>query len=843
MRRIFFALFLLCLIAAPAAALQESCGGALPSRLSVGQQGLVTVADGFFLNLRGEPGLNSEAVLRLANGEVFNVIAGPECVDGVRWWQVQQFALSGWVAESMNRDYLVEPFIADSLPTLAPLPQVSDMPSPVLLADNPAALETDFIQWNWDAFLEDAGSFYNPPDPLAVRLPQTYMGTDIPTGPFDLSSVRFVDEINFSEAQLQLLAQNGFVVVPSGHRYFEDAYRNIGDYDYETGVNHWDPETGHSFWVTTDALLHSLHAAFDNLLQFLEIEQFHGDLRDVLTASYAAAVEGWEAAQGSDLEPAARAAVTYYAVALGLLDPAAYSTAVSGDVRADADPLLDAAQDGRGLLDVPFLPRYQEDFSQYIPRGHYTSGPEQERYFRAMMWLGRLTFLARDDESLQASLFALRALVRSSQYENWQSMSDLLAFLVGPVDNLGPQDYLPLAQAVFGAEMAAERFGDPALLADFRARIQALPGPRINNVVRPIGTQAEELDDATRGFRLFGQRFTFDGYAMQRLIYPNVGAVGNERTLPSGLDVAAVMGSDIAYQLLAARGDTNYANYVSHFTDLRSIVSGLNGPDWLANAYGGWLWALQPLWARNPEQYPPLMNTEAWLLRDLQAGLGSWAELKHATLLYVAQPMGGLGGGGERTVTTHSLIEPNPLVFSRVAMVAAGVAQGLRERGIGDYEPGPEPPPALNHIRDAFENLAELSAMLTEMARKELWGEGLSDDDQLFLKYDFGGKLWYTRYLAELPLAEKPTMAAIIADVASNPDAGTALEVGTGYIDYIYVIANSPDGLHLTRGTVYRYYEFVQPINERLTDEAWRERLTSGQAPPRPDWVRAFFAE
>jgi hypothetical protein len=107
-------------------------------------------------------------------------------------------------------------------------------------------------------------------------------------------------------------------------------------------------------------------------------------------------------------------------------------------------------------------------------------------------------------------------------------------------------DYLPNALSVFGSDLDAEQFADPALLSEFRTQIQALPGPRINNVVRPLGTGVEELDDATRGFRVFGQRFTFDGYAMQRLIYPYVGVVGNERALPSGLDVAAAMGSDAA---------------------------------------------------------------------------------------------------------------------------------------------------------------------------------------------------------------------------------------------------------------------------------------------------------
>jgi hypothetical protein len=322
-----------------------------------------------------------------------------------------------------------------------------------------------------------------------------------------------------------------------------------------------------------------------------------------------------------------------------------------------------------------------------------------------------------------------------------------------------------------------------------------------------------------------------------------VGTVGNERVLPAGLDVPAALGSQTAYELLAEGGAAAYHNYTENLIELRSVVSQLNGPDWLQNAYGGWLWALQPLWARNPAQYPTFMNSAAWLRRDLQAGLGSWAELKHATLLYIAQPQGGLGGGSERILNTHSWVEPNPLVFSRIAVVSAAISEGLISRELGLQGDRTQPPPSPYYARTAFDNLAELSAMLAEMARKELWGEPLTRDEQLFLKYDYGSKLWYTRYYAELPLTEPPTMAAVVADVASNPDAGTVLEVATGQVDYIYVITDSPDGLQLTRGTVYRYYEFVNPIDERLNDVEWRARVTAGDLPPRPACISAFYAE
>jgi hypothetical protein len=37
------------------------------------------------------------------------------------------------------------------------------------------------------------------------------------------------------------------------------------------------------------------------------------------------------------------------------------------------------------------------------------------------------------------------------------------------------------------------------------------------------------------------------------------------------------------------------------------------------------------------------------------------------------------------------------------------------------------------------------------------------------------------------------------------------------------------------------YYEFKQPINNRLTDEQWKQMLESGQTPPKPDWTNSFF--
>src|SRR5207237_902694 len=45
---------------------------------------------------------------------------------------------------------------------------------------------------------------------------------------------------------------------------------------------------------------------------------------------------------------------------------------------------------------------YVEDFSQYVPRGHYTRSEDLMRYFRTMMWFGRITFRLKDADETRS---------------------------------------------------------------------------------------------------------------------------------------------------------------------------------------------------------------------------------------------------------------------------------------------------------------------------------------------------------------------------------------------------------------------------------------------------------
>ncbi len=815
------------------AAAQTGCENALPPRLAPGERGAVSFTDGQPLNVRGSASRTSPVIGRLAEGAEFDVMEGPVCADGLYWWHIKTPDIAGVIAEGADGVYFVEP-----VPGAWPTPAHEAGPLPPLTTGGP------FTVWDWAAFVADSW-LEGTPDPLALQLPPSYQG-DLPALPVDLSAVMFVDDAGLNAAQRALLAQNGFVVVPAGLEQFHEAYAGTENWwtvppDYD-----WESEEaagiGHAYFVTTDAMLHALHFIFDNLLTDLEKQRFVDlmGFRVLLPALQAAHAQTAEAA-GTPLEDAARAAELYLAVGLELYRPGEAAAIVGPELAAEAQSVAALALAGEGQEPIPFLGGYLEDFSQYRPRGHYAGDEMLERYFRGTMWLSRITFLENDPQQLRVALMLLRALnAAPGALAGWNALHDTLSFLIGPSDDPGPREYLPLAEASFGVGLPLDALAGDARLSEFQAQLAMLPGPRVNGLIVPDDTTAEELEENTRGFRFMGQRFTFDGYVMQQVMYPYVGTREMPRLLPLGLDVAAALGSETAYNLAIDAGAGDFLNYDGQILTLATQLDALTQDNWLENTYGAWLWTLRPLWYRtgaNP--YPPLMQTDAWLRKDLQTGLASWTELKHDTVLYVKQPTG-FGGGGP-PLTSFGYVEPNPLVFARIAVVATLTYQGLEAQGftvpVGEFFEDTLIT-SLNELR----TIGAQSARLAEIARKELAGEPLSEDDFWMILgfHNYLYVLLHTLWQGE----GEPDPVALVTDVASNPSAGLALQEAVGNVDYIYVVVTLPDGsLQLTRGGVFSYYEFLNDINARMTDDEWRAQVASGDLPPRPEWASAFFSE
>ena len=409
------------------------------------------------------------------------------------------------------------------------------------------------------------------------------------------------------------------------------------------------------------------------------------------------------------------------------------------------------------------------------------------------------------------------------------------AFFSGESDDNGYYEYFPVIKAAYGEEVNTEALaGNESAFAKFRELCGQLPGPQINSV---IVDARQDRDEATVGYRLMGQRFTIDADIMQRLVFREVeeNEAGQRRMLPSGLDVPAALGSDTALKLLEENGDTSYKNYTENMNKMREKVEQSDASVWSSSIYSAWLNTLRPLLKDKGEGYPKFMQSEKWKKKNLVSFLGSYAELKHDSILYSKQVMAEMGDGGvPDKLDDRGYVEPEPDVFGRLAAMARATSDGLKNLGLISSENA-----------EQMSILAELSDKLKVIAEKELSSE-LPTAEEFELIRTYGDQikhLWLKTVEDGRNKGYYKSMnypAAVVADIANDPN-GSCLEVATGNPAHIYVAVYFDGSVHLTSGTVFTYYEFAQPSSQRLTDKEWRERFNWGKEYPRePEWVYDF---
>jgi hypothetical protein len=646
----------------------------------------------------------------------------------------------------------------------------------------------------------------------------------------DLSNVTNAGRFTFSPEAEELLSENGFVVVGSPVYEFFSVYEGNR---YEMIPN----------FVTTDAMLHNYHLYFSHLLRTLEKDRLRDELLALSKAMLGHSREQYQALQGTDWENAAKRNVAYFSVAACLLDA---DTAVPDYVRQEVEAELSLIEAHGQLAPSPVMnlgylgtgDELLEDYTQYIPRGHYNTSEELQSYFKAMMWCGRLTFRAMNEDETRSAALILLPLSGLQEYNRWNRIYEPTCFFVGKSDDLGFKEYHQLMLDTYGTVPSLETLtADTGKWEVFWEGAMKLEPPAINSIPIFDETIQPDREGAIKGFRLMGQRFTLDAAVFQQLIYRSVkeNAAGERRMLPKGLDIPASMGSEEAYTLLEEMGATSYERYPENMGKMQDYITGLNVETWTQNLYWSWLYTLKPLTEPKGEGYPSFMQNRAWTRRQLETYLGSWTELKHDTILYAKQVYAEMGGGGEE-LDDRGYVEPNPEVYARLAALTRLTIDGLISRDLLNEKD-----------QSALERMEELALRLKDIAERELQGQPLTDADYDLIR-SFGGQLehfWLEAMADEgidHPSAVYENPAALVADVATNPDGGQVLEEATGYVHTIYAVVPVEGELRIASGAVYSYYEFTWPAADRLTDQKWKQMLESGETPEQPGWVQTYRA-
>ncbi len=675
--------------------------------------------------------------------------------------------------------------------------------------------------------------------------------------------------------QEEMLSRNGFVVIPSdAFDGMDDIYGRLAEGELPV-------------LVTTDALLHTAHMFFDYLLRIVEITALRPQLAALTDALLKASAKDFVSAKDAAVRKAARRNMAFFAVAARLLDSeAATPPEVQEAVEAELE-LIKARETGNPPPKSPAL-GIREDYSQYVPRGHYTRNEDFRTYFLAAMWYGRMGFFLHPSESHDLSeadtvRLARQALLITRSLRQvkvpitplaqeagdwvavlkagkpkpqkrpalavWRAIYETTALFAGRAEDLGPDEYAAAAQEVWGGLPTLRQLADDEKMAEFLQKARQLPRPRVLSTYYLSQQQADRVTpdwrDGTLGFRMLAQRFVPDTHIFSELVWDRVGKYTNGgepftlfvstydgpyRAFPRGLDVLAAFGSQLAERILRQEGDTEYEGYDEKLAALRAEYA-KGKPD--GDLYQRWLWVLRGLVEPAEDGAPAFMRKEPWERKQLNAALGSWAELRHDTILYIKQSYSSMARMAVmEPPERHAFVEPYPKVFHRLAAMIDHLRGQLGTWGMLD-----------GSVAKKLRGYSELAENLAGIAERELQGQWPTQNERHVL-FAIGSQLknllQFPHKLMQQITSSTDDKMAVVADVHTHLEGGQVLEEAVGDPFLICAELQNGGGRRRYWGAVFSHYEFKHPIKDRLTDEAWQAMAPK---PPLPPWTGAFIAE
>jgi hypothetical protein len=306
------------------------------------------------------------------------------------------------------------------------------------------------------------------------------------------------------------------------------------------------------------------------------------------------------------------------------------------------------------------------------------------------------------------------------------------------------------------------------------------------------------------------------------------------RGFPTGLDIMAVFGSERAQEIIKNLGDANYSDYQTKFDKLSQEIKAMPTDAWYQNLYYNWLYVLQGLLNKPGVGYQTFMQQPAWLDKNLNTALASWTELRHDTILYVKQSYTMAEMGGMRELPAVGYVEPNPEFYNRLLtltrLTKTGMAKLVPQEQLDKMK-----------VTMALDRFDAILTKLLDLSVKELKNQGLTDEEYNFIDTFGETSEMLISIVAGGDVDPEILKSTLVADVHTDGNTEKVLEEATGWLKTMIVAYKLPDNrILLGAGPVFSYYEFKMPMDNRLTDEKWKEMLKSNNYPAQPEWTKSF---
>ncbi len=615
----------------------------------------------------------------------------------------------------------------------------------------------------------------------------------------------------FTDNERDLLLKNGFVVVPTQKQQLFHIYEN-NDY------------LGIPSFVSVDLILQLYHLYFDMTLRTIEQDYLAPKLSNLLGQLIIEHQNILKNTKDKEIIKAVNFNLAYLGVAQYFID--GEKTQLYGNLKDIAKKEIANCNAKAGFNNSLLFER-KYDYSQYIPRGHYTRNEKLKKFFKSMMWLGNTGIVLKKNNKILSTVI-LTHLLYTKKYQNknlidiWKDIYQPTVFYVGLSDDTGPQEIKKEMDNIFSDIKSIKDFNNSKKLQKLAKN---LPSEKISG----HGSWGKQK----KQFRFMGQRFVPDSYIFHRL-------TTNKRKVPKSLDIMAGFGNELAYELMLNKYKNSWSMFPAYPDTLEKIITenkNISEKEWKQNLYYYWIYNLKALFnIKNNKNTPFFMTTNGWQTKSLNTVLASWAELRHNTILFVKQSVvAECGGDGyeENKWIPHppkGYVEPNTKFYKRMSSLMHYTIEELKKRNMLD-----------RRVENIGQEFIDLIDFLNTIAEKELNQQKISPEeysqiqkigslvDNLTLRVLSNN---YTQWhQIEGPDKNMP----VIADVHTADN--QALEVGVGNAHEIYVVVEIEGRLKLTRGAIFSFYEFLQPSSNRLTDEKWQDMLKKGNEPEQPDWI------
>jgi Protein of unknown function (DUF3160) len=441
------------------------------------------------------------------------------------------------------------------------------------------------------------------------------------------------------------------------------------------------------------------------------------------------------------------------------------------------------------------------DYAELTPRGHYAGKPTAADYFAAMRYLT-----------------AAGARLKNA----------------GPLARLSP----------------AVRAKAAAWIGVYEPFIAPPRSPEALRASAPVRSWVRE---PLKEPALFPLSWAFDNEALNSTVFhpswlaaEQVKGLSGPRLVPSGLDVVAAFGSQLARTLLRPE----IAKYPRLEGALDRLAARRPRPGKGASLYERWLEALGVQWADEALRSTEEGTREVWGVKRLQTGLASWATLRHATVLVNERSAAECGEAGYEELVMRpprGTVEADPKTFEAIASLFDGATElvesspGMagsvpKDDANGDQKREPLRQGLLKRLREAAAKARSFGAM----AAKELRGEALTAkeyEEILYVARAAEHDFLVFKSLASSTLAlSQPDPMPKVADVAGGGTVPLLLAAVGPPLEFDLVVPFF-GRRQVVKGAVYAYHELTS--RAPMTDEEWRKRAGSE---PLVKWAEPFVA-